>query len=101
MGYSYLKQRAYNQALACYREMMTAQISRYGGVTTECCVTMKKQNLMYEKLKNLDGAIKETKKIICRHGKGVLSPNHPAAIEMGRILAELQLKREKQQQGSF
>ena len=99
LGYSYSKQRAYNQALACYREMMTAQLSHYGGLTTECCVTVKKQNLMYEKLKNLDGAIKETKKTLGKYRKG-FTPSHPAAIEMGRILADLLLKREKQR-GSF
>lgn len=81
--------------------MLAAQISRSGGFTEECCDTLKKRNLIHEKLKNLSAAIKETKKTLSELRNGMLPPNHPAAVETEKILAELVLKRDKRKQGCF
>jgi hypothetical protein len=81
--------------------MLAAQISRYGGFTKECCDTLKKQNLIQEKLKNLSAAINETKRILSELRNDIVPPNHPAVVETEKILADLVLKREKRKQGCF
>jgi tetratricopeptide (TPR) repeat protein len=57
LGYSFSKSKSYNQALACYKEMLNAQTSHHGSFSLECCDTLKKQVLLYEKIKDTDGAL--------------------------------------------
>ena len=57
LAYSFSKSKLYNQALICYKEMLTAQISHFGSFTLECCDTLAKQVLIYGKLKQVDDAV--------------------------------------------
>ena len=73
LGYSYSKHKDYGNALSCFQEMLQAQTtsaSTGGGrcgryyFTNDCCMTLKKQNIMYEKLKDLEGAIAATEAVL-------------------------------------
>jgi tetratricopeptide (TPR) repeat protein len=100
LGYSFSKNKSYNQALTCYKEMLNLQISRHGAFTTDYCDTLKKQILIYEKLKNLDGAIKATKKALEKVRGGSLPSKDPVPAELEKMLSDLKEKR-KRRKGSF
>jgi tetratricopeptide (TPR) repeat protein len=98
LGFCYSKQKAYYQALTCYKEMLTAQISHDGGeFTGDSLVTLKKQNLIYEKLNNLDGAMMETSKALKTLKKGFLGEDDPLLLEIQTIIGELSLKQQKRE----
>ena len=95
LGYSFSKNKSYNQALTCYKEMLSAQLSQQGEFTLDYCDTLKKQTLIYQKLKNLDGAIKATKKALGKVKVRTLPSEAPVVAELELLLAELKAKREK------
>jgi tetratricopeptide (TPR) repeat protein len=101
LGYSFSKARSYNQALTCYKEMLSAQLSHFGSFSTECCDTLKKQILLFEKMKNIDGAINATKKAIDRASQDTLIPQNSVAYELENILAELNQKKHNPRMGQF
>jgi tetratricopeptide (TPR) repeat protein len=93
LGYSFAKNKSYNQALTCYKEMLNAQISQNGSFTLACCETLKKQTLIYGKLKNLDGAINATKSVLqCLDRRGA---HDPVIAETTALLLELKEMRRK------
>jgi tetratricopeptide (TPR) repeat protein len=93
LGYSFAKNKSYNQAITCYKEMLNAQISRNGSFTLDCCETLKKQTLIYDKLKKLDGAIKATKKVLQSLNRS--GSDDPIVAEVSTLLFELKEKRRK------
>ena len=93
LGYSFSKHKSYNQALTCYKEMLNAQLSRTGSFTMECCDTLKKQILIYEKLKKLDGAYNATNKVL--HSLGRRASNDPVLKEVTKLQLDLKEKRRK------
>uniref|UniRef100_A0A7R9ZNC9 Kinesin light chain n=2 Tax=Craspedostauros australis TaxID=1486917 RepID=A0A7R9ZNC9_9STRA len=125
LGYSYSKGKNYQQALSCYREMLTAQISNNNNTfTQECCVTLQKQNYMHIKLRDIDGAIDHTKRALAmlyatanqeqqqQHGSSAFSSasstttasttssnsnSNPVLETTEQILSDLLLKRIKKQ----
>lgn len=72
--------------------MLTAQLSQYGAFTTECCETLKKQILLLEKMKDLDGAIKAADKALERVCKDNPVPEDSVTYEIEHILSELKQK---------
>jgi tetratricopeptide (TPR) repeat protein len=100
LGYSFSKNKSYHQALTCYKEMLSAQISHYGAFTMDCCETLKKQILINEKLKDLDGAIKKTKKALVKIRQNLESPVDPVILEIEQMISELKRKRDKRK-GEF
>lgn len=101
LGYSFSKRKMYSDALKCYKKMLTAQISHHGSVTLECCETLKKQVLMYEKSFDLSGAVKATKKALARIQKDCLIPEDSVAYEVEQLLTELKHKQQLQRRGEF
>ena len=99
LAYSFSKSKLYNQALACYKEMLNAQISHYGSFSDECCDTLSKQVLIYGKLKNFDDAIQVvTKHLESIRAKSELEPvakNDPVAEEVNQMLIDLQTAKKK------
>ena len=99
LAYSFSKSKLYNQALTCYKEMLTAQISHYGSFTRECCDTLSKQVLIYGKLKNVDGAIgvvtKHLRSIREQSERGTNKENDPVAEEVNKMLIDLQSAKNK------
>jgi tetratricopeptide (TPR) repeat protein len=96
LGYSFSKSKLYNQALACYREMLNAQVSLYGSFTIECCDTLKKQVLLYGKLKNTDGAEQAvTSYLIQAKAKEPGSIGDPVVMELEQMLADLKSAKRK------
>jgi tetratricopeptide (TPR) repeat protein len=93
LGYSFSKHKSYHQALTCYKEMLSAQFSRYGAYNVDICDTLKKQILIYEKLKNLDGATRATKKALETVKNMSRTPEDPAILEVEQMLSELNKKR--------
>jgi hypothetical protein len=93
LGYSYSKSKSYNRALSCYKEMMSAQLSRYGAFTPECCETLKKQIVIYEKLKDLNGAINATKKAFDK--VSALPTSDDCIVEIQKIRSGLKRKNQK------
>ena len=101
LGYSFSKNKSYNQALTCYKEMLTAQISRYGSFSAECCETLKKQIIIHEKMKDIPGAIKETKESLNRVCQESLVPSNAVCYEIEQLLAELKQKQNTRRRGEF
>ena len=99
LAYSFSKSKMYNQALTCYKEMLTAQISHYGSFTDDCCDTLSKQVLIYGKLKNVDDAIQVvTKHLELIRLKSEHKPNaesDPVAEEVNQMLIDLQTAKNK------
>lgn len=99
LGYSFSKSKMYNQALTCYKEMLTAQISHYGSFTGECCDTLSKQVLIYGKLKNVDDAIQvvtnHLESIQKRSENELSTKNGPVAEEVNQMLMDLQAAKNK------
>lgn len=95
LGYSFSKNKFYNQALTCYKEMLNAQLSVDGAFTSEYCDALKKQILIYEKLKNLDGAIKATKKALEKVKGGSVPSIGSVCVELENMLSDLKVKRSK------
>ena len=96
LGYSFSKHKSYNQALTCYKEMLNAQLSRAGSFTMECCDTLKKQILIYEKLKKLDSAHNAANKAL--HSLGSRGSNDPVAKEVSKLLLDLKEKKRQLQE---
>jgi hypothetical protein len=90
LGYSFSKSKAYNQALTCYKEMLNAQVSHYGSFTIECCDTLKKQLLIYGKLKNVVAA-EQAVTFILEHikSKNENTSGDPVVFELERMLKDL------------
>lgn len=101
LGYSFSKNKSYNQALTCYKEMLTAQLSRDGSFTSECCETLKKQIIIYEKMKDIDGAIKATNKALKRVCQDSPIPANAVSYEIEQILESLNLKQSNRRRGEF
>lgn len=59
-----------------------------------CCETLRKQNLMYEKLKNLTGAYETTQEALLLQ-KTMLPPDSPVVTQTKSMLEELKRKMEK------
>lgn len=93
LGYSFSKAKMHHQAVACYKEMMTAQLSRLGGFTEECCETLKKQILLYEKMKDVNGAIQAAKSAMDRVLADTPIPESAVTFEIEQILTDLMQKR--------
>ena len=99
LAYSFSKSKMYNQALTCYKEMLTAQISHYGSLTEESCDTLSKQVLIYGKLKNVDDAIR----VVTKHLESIrkesecetITGNNPIAEELNQMLVDLQSAKKK------
>jgi tetratricopeptide (TPR) repeat protein len=89
LGYSFSKSKSYNQALACYRQMLTAQISHFGELTMECCDTLKKQIVIFGKLQNKQGAIKAVASYL-ESAKTRSDQNDPIVVELEQMLVDLQ-----------
>ena len=93
LAYSFSKSKLYNQALICYKEMLTAQISHYGSFTGVCCDTLAKQVLIYGKLKNVDDAVQvvttslESIEAKSEHENSLV--NDQIAEEVNQMLADL------------
>jgi tetratricopeptide (TPR) repeat protein len=90
LGYSFSKSKAYNQALTCYKEMLNAQVSHYGSFTIECCDTLKKQVLIYGKLKNAAAAEQAVISVL-KHiqSKNENTAGDPVIFELERMLKDL------------
>eukprot|EP00980_Cylindrotheca_fusiformis_P015256 scaffold4243_cov126-Cylindrotheca_fusiformis.AAC.2 len=94
LGYSFSKSKSYTRAMSCYKEMLSAQLSLYGAFTPECCETLKKQLLMYEKLGDLSGAVKCASKVM---DKAKSVPTSDDCIsEINKIYVELKRRYKKQ-----
>ena len=79
----------------CYKEMQSAQVSHYNIFSEACCETLRKQNLMYEKLKNLNGALETTQEALLLQ-KTMLPPDSPVVVQAREMLAQLERKMERQ-----
>jgi tetratricopeptide (TPR) repeat protein len=101
LGYSFSKNKSYNQALTCYKEMMGAQLSRHGSFSSECCETLKKQIIIHEKMKDVDGAIKATNKALKRVCKDSPIPSNSVSYEIEQILVDLKQKQSNRRRGEF
>lgn len=101
LGYSFSKNKSYNQALICFKEMLTAQLSQFGSFTTECCDTLKKQILIYEKMKDLDGAIRATKKALEQVCSDTPVPESSVSYEIEQLLLELKQKNRSKRRSEF
>ena len=100
LGFSFSKMKLYHQALACYKEMLTSQVSHFGFFNLECCETLKKQVIIYEKLKDISGAIKATKKALVKIHRDTPIPLDSVSYEVEQMLMDLKVKR-CAQQGEF
>jgi hypothetical protein len=90
LGYSFSKSKAYHQALTCYKEMLNAQVSHYGSFTIECCDTLKKQVLIYGKLKNATAA-EQAVNFFLEHLKSnnECTTGDPVVFELEQMLKDL------------
>ncbi|CAB9529012.1 Kinesin light chain [Seminavis robusta] len=95
LAFSYSKNRDYTAALSCYKEMQAAQVSHYNIFSEACCETLRKQNLMYEKLKNLNGAMETTQEALLLQ-KTMLPPDSPVVIQTKEMLESIQKKMGRQ-----
>jgi len=103
LAYSFSKSKLYNQALTCYKEMLTAQISHYGSFTDECCDTLSKQVLIYGKLKNVDDAIQVVTKhleSIRQTSEHLTAGTDPVAEEVEQMLKDLETAKHKSSKSS-
>jgi tetratricopeptide (TPR) repeat protein len=89
LGYSFSKSKSYNQALICYKEMLTAQISHHGSFTLECCDTLKKQVLILQKLKDTDGAALVVSTNLEDAKAKDADLGDPVVLELEQMLADL------------
>jgi tetratricopeptide (TPR) repeat protein len=97
LGYSFSKHKSYNQAIACYKEMLNAQISHYGTFTMDCCDTLKKQILIYGKLKNTDEAIQTvTAHLETVRANEQLTPGDLVVLEVEQMLTDLKTAKKRQ-----
>lgn len=94
LAYSYSKNKDYSAALSCYKEMQGAQVSHYNIFNEACIETLKKSNLMYEKLKNLNGAMEITQEALLLQ-KTMLPPDSPVVVETKSMLESIQRKMAK------
>ena len=94
LAYSLYKTKSYHQALSCYKEMSKAQLSHYGKFTSDCCETLKKMVLIYDKLHDLDGAMRDTKKAL--EQAQVLPCSKDTMHEIHNIRSEIKRKRDWQ-----
>lgn len=96
LGYSFSKHKSYNQALACYKEMLNAQISQYGCFTMDCCDTLKKQVLIYGKLKNTDEALEAvTSHLEMVRANEQLAIGDSVVLEVEQMLSDLKSRAKK------
>jgi len=75
--------------------MQSAQVSHYNIFSEACCETLRKQNLMYEKLKNLNGAIETTQEALLLQ-KTMLPPDSAVVVQTKEMLAQLERKMDRQ-----
>lgn len=101
LGFSFSKMKAYADALSCYKKMLSAQVSRHGSFTIECCETLKKQILMYEKTFNISGAIEATKKALDRIQNDTPCAKDSVFYEVEQLLMELKEKDKLARRGEF
>jgi len=71
--------------------MQAAQISHHNIFSEDCCDTLRKQNLMYEKLKNLRGAVETTQEALLLQ-KTMLPPDSIVVVQTRAMLQELERK---------
>ncbi|VEU38061.1 unnamed protein product [Pseudo-nitzschia multistriata] len=99
LAYSFSKSKSYNQALICYREMLSAEISRYGSFTLECCDTLAKQVLILGKLKKVDDALQVVNKYLesiqAKSEQEVSAANDEVAEEVNQMLLDLKTAKKK------
>jgi len=99
LAYSFSKSKSYNQALICYKEMLSAEISHYGLFTIECCDTLAKQVIIFGKLKKVDDAVQVVTKylesILAKSDQENLSRNDPVAEEVKQMLMDLKSAKDK------
>lgn len=90
LGYSFSKSKSYNQALTCYKEMLNAQVSHHGSLTIECCDTLKKQVLLYGKLKNASAA-EEVVTAFLQQARSITesAAGDPVILELEQMLKEV------------
>lgn len=92
LGYSFAKNKSYNQALICYKEMLSAQTSQYGLFSMSCCDTLKKQILIYDKLKNTDEALQVVLlRLETIRASEQLSLGDPVVLELEQMLSDLNM----------
>jgi hypothetical protein len=93
LGYSFSKAKMYNQAITCYKEMMTAQLSRHRGFSIDCCETLKKLIILYEKTKDVNGAIIAATDAMEHLLTQTPVPESAVIFEIEKILTDLKQKR--------
>lgn len=71
--------------------MQAAQVSHYNIFSEACCETLRKQNLMYEKLKNVLGAVETTQEALLLQ-KTMLPPDSPVVVQTKEMLEQLKKK---------
>eukprot|EP00536_Pseudo-nitzschia_multiseries_P017829 jgi/Psemu1/70346/estExt_Genemark1.C_18540008 len=98
LAYSFSKSKLYNQALICYKEMLSAEISHYGSFTGECCDTLAKQIVIYGKLKKVDDAVE----VVTKYLGSIQSKSdqdgdwkNPVAEELMKMLSDLKSAKKK------
>lgn len=75
--------------------MQAAQVSHYNIFSDACCETLRKQNLMYEKLKNLNGAMETTQEALLLQ-KTMLPPDSHVVVQTNAMLESILRKMGKQ-----
>lgn len=75
--------------------MQAAQVSHYNIFSEACCETLRKQNLMHEKLKNLNGAMESTQEALLLQ-KTMLPPDSPVVVQTKAMLESIQHKMGRQ-----
>jgi len=99
LAYSFSKSKLYNQALTCYKGMLSAEISHYGSFTGECCDTLAKQIIVYGKLKKVDDAVEVVSKYLesiqvkLEQEDGVRK--NPVVEELKQMLSDLKSAKNK------
>lgn len=86
--------------MKCYKEMQAAQVSHYNIFSEACCETLRKQNLMYEKLKNLNGALETTQEALLLQ-KTMLPPDSPVVVQTTEMMESIQRKMGRQSSRSL
>lgn len=92
LGYSLSKCKSCDQALACYREMLDAQLAHYRTFNDRCHETLEKQLLMHEKLGDREGAAK-TAKMALESALNLPNVSNARIDALQRLRAQLKAKR--------
>jgi len=99
LAYSFSKSKLYNQALICYKEMLTAQMFHLGSFTLECYDTLAKQVLIYRKLKKIDDAVlvvtKHVESVQARSEHEISLENDEVAKQLNQMLNDLNSKKKR------